>query len=198
MKEKILSSLKTKYKNLGFGDKSFDGVADYLAKTVKEETDIETAIDGVEPLLKVFQSESDRRATELQTKTKELQEQIETLKKVKPGEEPKPDDVNTQIKALRDELEGLRKLDKQRGVQAKFTEQAKAKKIPSLLIEGVQVDSEDEIEGVLTKLEEKAKALKQELINEGLIDKPPARGSGAASSKEQIANDIKANPVIKK
>ena len=55
MKTKILSKLKTKYSNLGFGEKAFDGVADYLSKTVTEESQIEAAIAGVEPLLKAFQ-----------------------------------------------------------------------------------------------------------------------------------------------
>jgi len=199
MKEKILNALKTKFKNLGFGEKAFDGVADYLAKTVTEETQIDNAIGGVESLLKVFQSESDRRATELQTKTKELQEQLEALKKKSESGDPlKPDDFSIQLNALKDELEGLKKLDKQRETRATFIERAKVKKIPLVLIENVQVDSEDEIDSVLTKLEEKATALKQELINEGLSDKPPVKGSGPASSKEQVINDIKSNPVKKK
>ena len=50
MKEKILVALKTKYKTFGFGDKAFDGVADYLSKTVAEESQIETAISGGEGL----------------------------------------------------------------------------------------------------------------------------------------------------
>ena len=59
MKGKILVALKTKYKTFGFGDKAFDGVADYLSKTVTEESQIETAISGVEGLLKAFQGDID-------------------------------------------------------------------------------------------------------------------------------------------
>ena len=51
--------LKTKYKTFGFGDKAFDGVVDYLSKTVTDESQIETAIGGVEGLLKSFQLEVD-------------------------------------------------------------------------------------------------------------------------------------------
>lgn len=60
MKDSILKALKNKYKNLGFSDKAFDGVASCLEPLVKEETDIETQIAGVEQLLKVFQQETDR------------------------------------------------------------------------------------------------------------------------------------------
>lgn len=77
MKEKILSALKTKYSNLGFGQKAFDGVATYLGKTVTDETQLETVIAEVEPLLKAFQSDIDKMRTEKST----LQSQVEELKK---------------------------------------------------------------------------------------------------------------------
>lgn len=64
MKEKIMTALKTKYSNLGFSAKALDGVASVLEKTVTDESQIETAVSGVEPLLKVFQAESDRARTE--------------------------------------------------------------------------------------------------------------------------------------
>ena len=65
MKTKILESLKTRYKTLGFSDKAFNGVADYLAKTVTDETNIETSTEGVEGLLKAFQGDSDRLRNEI-------------------------------------------------------------------------------------------------------------------------------------
>jgi len=79
MKEKILEALKTSYKNLGFGEKAFEGVADYLSSTVTDEASIETAISGVESLLKAFQGETDRVRGE---KTA-LQRELDELKKKK-------------------------------------------------------------------------------------------------------------------
>ena len=67
MKTKILSALKTKYANLGFGAKALDGVASVLEKTVTEESQIEDAVNGVEGLLKVFQADNDRQRTEYAT-----------------------------------------------------------------------------------------------------------------------------------
>ena len=80
MKEKILENLKNKYSNLGFGQKAFDGVALYLEKTITDEAQIETAISGVEPLLKAFQSDIDKVRTEKSA----LQLQLEELKKAAP------------------------------------------------------------------------------------------------------------------
>ena len=77
MKEKILQALKTKYSNFGLSDKAFDGVAENLSQTVKEEANIETAVAGVEWMLKTIQSESDReRGAKAQ-----LEKQLEELKK---------------------------------------------------------------------------------------------------------------------
>ena len=80
MKGKILVALKPKYKTFGFGDKAFDGVADYLSKTVTEESQIETAISGVEGLLKAFQGDIDTVRNEksgLQKQLDELKNKIE-------------------------------------------------------------------------------------------------------------------------
>lgn len=50
MKEKILAVLKTKYSNLGFDARALDGVAASLVESVTDESQIETAVRGVEPL----------------------------------------------------------------------------------------------------------------------------------------------------
>lgn len=60
MKTKILEALKTKYKTLGLGESAFNGVAEILEKTITDETQIETAIAGVEGWLKIAQGEGDR------------------------------------------------------------------------------------------------------------------------------------------
>ena len=94
MKGKILVALKTKYKTFGFGDKAFDGVADYLSKTVTEESQIETAISGVEGLLKAFQGDIDTVRNEksgLQKQLDELKNKIENPNP-NPNSNPKPED----------------------------------------------------------------------------------------------------------
>lgn len=103
MKEKILEALKTKYKTFGFGDKAFDGVADYLSKTVTEESQIETAISGVEGLLKSFQGDIDtvRNAKSgLQKELDELKKKIENADKDKDKDKDK--DVPAWAQALID------------------------------------------------------------------------------------------------
>lgn len=76
MINKIKQALKTKFSTLGLGEKAFDGVAEFLSKTVTEDANIETAVAGMEPMLKVFQTEADRRVTDLQKKNTELEEKL--------------------------------------------------------------------------------------------------------------------------
>ncbi len=77
MKEKILTALKTKYSNLGFSSKVLDGIASSIEKSVTDESQIETAVGGIESILKVFQSDFDRAHTEYGT----LKGQYDELKK---------------------------------------------------------------------------------------------------------------------
>ena len=68
MKTKIKEALKTKYQNLGFGDKAIDGVADFLSRSVTKEEDIEATVTGAETLLKAFQGDADKRVPMLSAK----------------------------------------------------------------------------------------------------------------------------------
>lgn len=127
MKEKILESLKTKYKTLGFSDKAFNGVADFLAKTVTDETTIETSITGVEGLLKAFQGEYDRLRNE----------NAELKKSVKP--ETKTEEKVDKDKPLT--LDDIQKLLDERDNKAKAVqtfEQTKAQVIESLKSKGAK------------------------------------------------------------
>lgn len=64
MKDKILQALKTKYVAFGFNALVLENMADVIASKVTEESQIETEVSGVEPLLKTFQSFADSRVTE--------------------------------------------------------------------------------------------------------------------------------------
>ena len=78
----IKEALSNKYKNLGFDDKAFEGVADFAQTYIKEEADLATFVTGAEPMLKGFQSSTDRLRTEkaqLEREKNELTEKVKTL-----------------------------------------------------------------------------------------------------------------------
>lgn len=93
MKQKILDALKTRYSNLGLGDKALDGVASFLEKTVTDEANIDTVVagDNVSAMLKAMQSSFDS----LRGRNTELQRQLDEISRkpnpqVPPAPEPKP------------------------------------------------------------------------------------------------------------
>ena len=105
MKQKLISALKTKYANRGFGDKAYDGVAEFLSKTVTEEAQIEDAVTGVDGLLKAFQGEADKVRGEKAA----LQKELEELKAKGTGDDPKsqPKDGDDLDKKLDEKLATL-------------------------------------------------------------------------------------------
>lgn len=85
MKTKILQQLKQRYSNLGVSEKAFDGVAEFLSKTITEEERIAESVAGAESFLKAYQSDVDKERTSASALRKEL----EALKK---ETQPKPTD----------------------------------------------------------------------------------------------------------
>jgi len=201
MKIKILQALKTKFSNLGFGDKAFNGVADFLSKTVTKEEEIETAIAGVEPLLKSFQGDIDTVRTELTQKTKELEE----LKKKPEHHKSDPSKTDPEepawFKTFKEEqakkLEALEKENQSfKAEKAKETRAAqvavKVKElgIPDWRMKGVVVPDTLDEAGITTFLTE----IKQELITAGLSGKTE---SGQLAQGEEALKQIASGLVDK-
>lgn len=177
MKEKIFVALKTKYKTFGFGEKAFDGVADYLSKTVTEEGQVETAIGGVEGLLKAFQGDIDS----VRNEKSGLQKQLDELKnKEKPNpEEKKDDDVPAWAQSLIDSNKNLStelSTLKQEKLQATRQEQilAKAKEygIPENYAKRCAIKEDEDLDTYF-------KDLKQDFANDGF------KGAQAPETPEQ-------------
>ena len=192
MKEKILVALKTKYKTFGFSEKAFDGVADYLSKTVTEESQIETAIDGVEGLFKGFQGDVDF----VRNEKSGLQKQLEELKKKieNPNPQPKPkeekkDDVPAWAQAIIDSNKTLsEKLAgyEQERVQAQRNAQvsAKAKEygIPETLVPMLNIPNDADLDTFM-------KDAKQTFVNAGFqgVQVPKTAEQRAEKENHDIA-----------
>lgn len=186
MKEKILVALKTKYKTFGFGDKAFDGVADYLSKTVAEESQIETAISGVEGLLKAFQGDIDTVRNEksgLQKQLDELKTKIEN-----PNPNPKPEDkadmatiianaVSAAVKPLSDKLAQFETEKLQATRQEQIMAKAKEYGIPETFAKRYAIPDDADLDTYF-------KDAKQELANVGFSGVTPPESAETKIEKE--------------
>lgn len=199
MKEKIFQNLKTKYKNLGFSDKAFNGVASLLEKTVTNEEDIETATDGVKELLTAFQGESDK----LRTENKQLRDLAKKLQGGEPQPEPQPesqpnsisDIIAKALKPISDELQRLKQKEVQETLNGSLVKTLNEKKIPASffgnIIEGRTLQTPEEVEELATKIETGFNEFKKDFAPEGLGNPKPIVG-GVNAGKAQVSADITA------
>lgn len=197
MKGKILVALKTKYKTFGFGDKAFDGVADYLSKTVTEESQIETAISGVEGLLKAFQGDIDTVRNEKSGLQKQLDELKNKIENPNPNPNPNPEDkkddmatiianaVSAAVKPLSDELAQFKAEKSQATRQEQIMAKAKEYGIPETFAKRYAIPDDADLDIYF-------KDAKQELANIGFSGVTPPESAETKMEKEaeSIANMI--------
>lgn len=197
MKGKILVALKTKYKTFGFGDKAFDGVADYLSKTVTEESQIETAISGVEGLLKAFQGDIDTVRNEKSGLQKQLDELKNKIENSNPNPNPNPEDkkddmatiianaVSAAVKPLSDELAQFKAEKSQATRQEQIMAKAKEYGIPETFAKRYAIPDDADLDIYF-------KDAKQELANIGFSGVTPPESAETKMEKEaeSIANMI--------
>ena len=192
MKESIISALKTKYSNLGFSDRTFTGVADYLATTVQDETQIETAITGVEPLLKALQGDIDSRVTaavkKRETELKAAQQKQEPQPQTTAHSQPPSDDVPAWAKAMMQKLETFEKKESQAQLMAKLQKKL-TDKVPETYLRGrqINIETESDIDNIAHTIEADYTAFKQELINQGVFVENPKSGSSNAKAGVEFA-----------
>ena len=112
MVDKLLQSLKTKYAHLGLEESVLKAIATRLANAVKEESEIENAVKGVEEEVKLLQSVADKGRTSLskaEEARKKLEKELEEERAKSnpkpqnpptPPKEPKPDEMPEWAKSL--------------------------------------------------------------------------------------------------
>jgi len=185
MKEKILEALKTKYKTLGFSDKAFNGVADFLAKTVTDEATIETSIGGVEELLKTFQGETDRLRNEVS--------ELKKKKEEKPKSEPKPETEDNKPLTLADIQKMLDERDNRTKAEKEF-ESRKSSVVSKLEKKGLKPsilkklaaqisDNTLSEEDILSNVETEYNEIASELTPEA---GRPTGGGGSSSASSEV------------
>ncbi|MEL7586654.1 MAG: hypothetical protein AAGU19_08055 [Prolixibacteraceae bacterium] len=204
MKLKILEALKNKYKTLGFGDKAFEGVANYLATTVADEANIETAIAGVEPLLKSFQGDIDKRVNEAVEKAKK--EKTPEAEK-KPAEAKKEETPTEQVpewaKAL---IESNKKLsDELAGIKGEKVADTRKSKLDTALAKAPEVykariqknfgrmsfQDDAEYEEWLTEITTEAETLATEATQKGSVFSAP-KGGGKGTPDAKPSPEVQA------
>lgn len=205
MFEKILTELKTKYKNFGLSDTILKAKAKQIEKAVKEESEIEEAVAGVEDDLAIFQSLADQNRT-LAKKVEELagKKTDEPNPPIPPNPEPpKPtggldESVLALLKEMKEELTSFK---------AKETAQTNAQKLQSKLEElkvsksyldllpqsptEMNFQTDEEIELFATGLKSKSDVYEQSISN-GLLGQAAKPLFGESIKEGDVSPEVQA------
>ncbi len=194
MKAKILEALKTRYSSYGLGSKAFDGVAEVISKTITEESQIDSAVESVEPFIKAYQSDMDKERSASAKLKKELEDakkQPEPKKEKQAVEEP---EIPAYMAKLLERLDNQDRLLQQMAgekVHASKLEQInsmlKEKNVPetfsSPALHGRTFGEDFNVEELVSSIEAGYNAHKDAEANESFKGgKAPEQGSGGNES----------------
>ena len=183
MFEKILSELKTKYKNLGLSETILKAKAKQIEKAVKTEEEITDAVAAVEEDLAIIQSITDQNRT--------LARKVEDFEKkwagnpeppTPPKDEPTPptgDQEPAWAKALREQMEKQNELitgiqqkeiaqTNAQKLQSKLDELKVSKSIQALIPSNLTFENDEAIEAYANEMKVKSDAIAQEFGNAAL------------------------------
>lgn len=214
----IKEALINKYKNLGFDDKAFEGVADFAQTYIKEEADLATFVNGAELMLKGFQSSTDRLRTEkaqLEKEKNELAEKVKTLETTTETQTTsETEETPAWAKVLIDANTNLQKeldLIKQGESTKSILEQAKTsfftdeldperKSFAEIAFRErtTNITPETKLEDVLTNIKTYYNELCSGDSGKGYIPKPASGGSDKGSDWTAEVERLKANGQIPK
>lgn len=194
MKAKILDALKTKYSSSGLSSKAFDGVAEVISKTITEESQIDAAIESVEPIIKAYQSDVDKErgaSAKLKKELEDAKKQPEPKKETQAVEEP---EIPPYMAKLLERLDNQDRLLQQMAgekVHASKLEQInsalKEKGVPqtfsSVALLGRTFGEDANVEELVSSIEAGYNAHRDAMANESFAGgKAPEKGSGGNES----------------
>lgn len=173
-----------------------DAIADKLSAKITDENQIEAKLDELNDIMPFADiAKQDDRLRTLESKSKDKAEEKKEEPKGEEKKEDKSDDQKTDetpawAKKLFEEVEALKTEKRQTSINQKLQDKFKEKKLPSYLTKYVKVEKEEDIDGVVTQLEEDFQAEQQSQIDAGLgSNKKPLNGkngTGKTPTKEEI------------
>lgn len=219
MKEQILAALKAKF--TGVNANILNRIADMLAKTTTDESQVTTAVEGVtRDLIDVIESYGDSRATDTQKTAILNYEKKHGLRNGVKVDEQQPDETKTETKTKKAEsadtpewakslIESNRKLterlNQMEGEKMKASRKAALDeiigKLPEMQRKGYQrisvdtmTDEEfDKMKGEITS--EVDELIKQSGARGAVFGRPPSNGSKVNANKNEATED-EANAVV--
>ena len=213
MVDKLLQSLKTKYAHLGLEESILKAIATRLASAVKEESEIENAVKGVEEEVKLLQSVADKGRTSLskaEEARKKLEKELEEVRAKSnpnpqnpptPPTEPKPDEMPAWAKGLLEAvtnqgkaIQAFQEEKQQQSAKERFINQLKTQGVSEPFYKhhlGRTFKDDTEMEAFVNELKSDEQAFLQTQANAGLSN---LSGSvlGGGTDNNGVSADVQA------
>lgn len=213
MKEELLALLIAKFK--GVSEATLERIATKKAGFVTDKTQLQSVCDGID-FAQVVQSEVDSKITDSNKKAVQNYEATHKLKDGKPtteppapgtpapGTPPAPDPNEPEwfkawkkqqedtTSALKAKLEGYEKKETQSSLFAKVKAKLVEKNVPESYFakRGINIESEDQIENIVTEIEGDWTVFRQDLVNKNIMIDAPAASSGSGKEGEGLGKTI--------
>ena len=221
MVDKLLQSLKTKYAHLGLEESVLKAIATRLVNAVKEESEIENAVKGVEEEVKLLQSVADKGRTSLskaEEARKKLEKELEEERAKSnpnpqnpptPSTEPKPDEMPAWAKGLLEALTNQGKAiqafqaeKQQQTAKERFLNQLKAQGVSEPFYKhhlGRTFKDDTEMDAFVSELKADEQAFLQTQANTGLSSHS-SNVLGGGTDANGVSADVQAyiNETFKK
>lgn len=199
MKEKILSALKNVCgKTTSISDQTLEKLAEIMATTITEESQIDAAIELQKPILQAVDHNISHVAAEAVKKVKPVEKtQEKPVEKTTDPNEPEwfksyREKQDQETLALKNKIEGYDKEKTVAQLTGKVTAKLKEKGIPESYLKGrnLLIESEDGIDQLVTSIDGDYNAFKQDMAEQGVIISIPKSSTSGLKDGELLGASI--------
>jgi len=198
MKEKIFASLKTACGNTtSISDKTLEKIAEKLAVSVKEESQIEAAIELEKPILLAIDGNINFVTAEAVKKVKPVEKPVPPVDKPTDPNEPEwfksyREKQDQETAALKNKLDLFDKEKVQNQLRSDLASKLKEKGIPDSYVKGRQlaIEKPEDIDVMVASVEADYGQFRQEMVEQGIIISVPKNPTSAIKEGEALGNSI--------
>jgi hypothetical protein len=210
MKEKLLALLVAKF--LGVSKATLERIAEKKAGSVSDESQLQSVADSID-FGQVLQSEVDAKITDSNKKAIQNYESKHKLKDGQPVEDPPAPPVNP-TPPVKDEPEWFKSYreaqeQKIKDLEAKNQERETKEKLITLKSSlktklgekkipesywskrNLNVESDEQLDALVTEIESDYTAFKQELVDSGVVIDKPVDSGGAGGDEDSFISQMK-------
>lgn len=196
IKERVLASMKTSYAKYGFKKDELNSLADIVVVNLTEDStdeDVKSAVKSAEAYAGMMQTVYNRGISET---NKKYEGYIPKPVEPKPDPEPKPKPEPKQLTAeeiqkmisegIANGLKPYQERAERERLNSLLQNHSKLKSIPKIFREKYSLDKEENLDTVVSKIEDDYTSFKQELVSSGQFVESPKESNQQSETDDFV------------